>query len=71
VIYCAWDGICRVYDKDGIQYYAAYDGMSILEVPSGSCISSGDNNVMTISLDGCNQKIILTKIFEHVWDWEK
>ncbi|MDD1690692.1 MAG: hypothetical protein LUQ66_08535 [Methanoregula sp.] len=69
VIYCAWDGICRVYDKDGIQYYAAYDGVSITGVPSGSCISD-DDNVLTVSLDGCNNKIVLTKIYEHMWDWE-
>lgn len=70
VIYCAWDGICRVYDRDGIQYYAAYDGMSITEVPNNSCISY-DDNIMTVSREGCNDNIILTKIYEHMWDWEK
>jgi len=69
VIYCAWDGICRVYDRDGIQYHAAYDGMSITEVPNNSCISY-NNNVLTVYRDSCNDNIILTKIYEHMWDWE-
>jgi len=68
VIYCAWDGICRVFDHNGTQYFTAYDGMSITEVPNNSSVSCCDNNVTLISL---NDQIILTKIHEHVWDWEE
>ncbi len=65
--YCAWDGICRVFDETGTQYYAAYDSFSITQVPNGAFIGSGHGNVTTIALDG---KTILTSIDEHRFDWE-
>jgi hypothetical protein len=70
VIYCAWDGICRVYDRDGIQYYASYDGsMGYVILHAGSCISvSFGDNVWTV--DDCNGHMLLTQIDEHMWDWE-
>ena len=66
--YCAWDGICRVFDRNGTQYSAAYHGYTITQVPNNSWIGARIENVSVISLNGAP---ILTTIHEYRFRWEE
>jgi hypothetical protein len=65
IIDCTPDGICRVYDSSGEQFFAVYNSNEarIMEVPSGAMVDGGTvGNVTFIKLD---DTIILTKIDEN------
>ncbi|HVP96485.1 hypothetical protein [Methanoregula sp.] len=65
IIDCAPDGVCRVYDENGVQYLAVYDSNEahMMGVPNGAMIdSAAGGNVTIISLNG---SVILTKIDEY------
>ena len=65
IIDCAPDGICRVYDQNGVQFLAVYNSNEehTMGVPNGAMIDSeSGGNVTIISLNGT---VILTKINEY------
>jgi len=65
IIDCGPGGICRIFDKSGVQFLAAYDSneMHMLEVPNGAMVNSSaaGDNVTIVSLNGT---VVLTKINE-------
>jgi hypothetical protein len=65
IIDCTPDGICRVFNKTGVQFLAVYNSNEarIMEVPNGAMIGQGPvGNVTIIKLD---DNVILTKIDEY------
>lgn len=67
IVYCAGDGICRVFNRNGSQFLAVYNSNEahLMEVPNGAVIDSGrTGNVTLVELNG---EIILTRIDEYPW----
>lgn len=65
ILYCASDGICRGFDRNGTQFLAVYNSNEArtMEVPNGAMVDSGRmGNVTFVELGG---NLILTRIDEY------
>ncbi len=65
IIDCTPDGICRIFNQSGIQFFAVYDSNEAhsMEVPNGAMVDTERvGNVTFIELNG---EVILTKIDEY------
>ena len=65
IIDCTTDGICRIFNQSGIQFFAVYDSNEAhsMEVPNGAMVDTERvGNVTFIELNG---EVILTKIDEY------